>query len=309
MNDHVIDANLIIALDALLAEQSVTRAAERLHTSPAAMSRTLGRLRRLLGDPLLVRAGQVMVPTPRAQELREEVAAVVRRCNALLTPGADVDPTTLHRTFSLQAADVVSAALMPRLLTTTAREAPGVSIRFRAEELENSTALREGRIDLEVGVLDHVDPETRAEPLTTLRMALGVRKGHALTRQPLAPARLAAATHVAAGRRGRVTGPIDTALAELNLHRSVAAVLPSHLAAMTLAARTDLVCLVPASPTEAESCPFADVALTLGLQLIEIPLTLPPIEIAMAWHPRHSVDGGHRWLRSVVRRALRLPPS
>ncbi|GHE97442.1 hypothetical protein GCM10018772_22070 [Streptomyces fumanus] len=308
MNGHITDANLIIALDALLAEQSVTRAAERLHTSPAAMSRTLGRLRRLLGDPLLVRAGQAMVPTPRAQELREEVAAVVRRFNALLTPGADVDPTTLRRTFGLQAADVVSAALMPRLLTITAREAPGVSVRFRDEELEGSAALREGRIDLEIGVLDHIDPETRAEPLTTLHMSLGVRKGHALTRQPLTPARLAAASHVIASRRGRVTGPIDTALAGLDLRRSVAAVLPSHLAAMTLAARTDLVCLVPVSATDAGSCPFADVAVTLGLHLIEIPLALPPVEIGMAWHPRHSADGGHRWLRSVVRRALSLPP-
>lgn len=134
--DTAIDANLAIALDALLAENSVTRAAARLHTSPAAMSRTLARLRRILQDPLLVRAGQTMVPTPRAQALREEAAAVVRSLGALLSPGASVDPAGLRGTFTLQAADLVGAALTPGLLHLAQSEAPGVSFRVRAEELE-----------------------------------------------------------------------------------------------------------------------------------------------------------------------------
>lgn len=123
--DRVIDANLAIALDALLAEHSVTRAAARLHTSPAAMSRTLARLRRILQDPLLVRAGQSMVPTPRAQALREEAAAVVRSLGELLGPGASVDPASLSSTFTLQAADLVGAVLAPGLLQEAQREAPG----------------------------------------------------------------------------------------------------------------------------------------------------------------------------------------
>jgi DNA-binding transcriptional LysR family regulator len=108
-----LDANLAIALDALLTEQSVTRAAERLRTSPAAMSRTLARLRRTLQDPLLVRAGQAMVPPPRALALRDEAAAVVRRLGTLLSPAGDTDPAGLRRTFTLQAADLVGAALAP----------------------------------------------------------------------------------------------------------------------------------------------------------------------------------------------------
>ncbi|WUL20127.1 LysR family transcriptional regulator [Amycolatopsis sp. NBC_00355] len=294
-----IDANLLVALDALLAEHSVTRAAERLRTSPAAMSRTLARLRRLLGDPLLVRAGQAMVPTPRAEAMRDEVAAVVRRCGALLSPGADVDPLTLQRTFTLQAADLIAAALAPGLLDLAATEAPGVSVRFRAEELEGGPALREGQVDLEVGALDHADPETRTEPLVTLRMAAGVRAGHPLTEGLLTPARFAAASHVVVSRRGRFTGPADAALAEAGLRRRVVAALPSHLAAMTLAARTDLVCLVPGGVG-----PTTEAARALGLRLLEVPLPLPPVVIGMAWHPRNSADGGHCWLRSAVRRVL-----
>ncbi|WP_425425209.1 LysR family transcriptional regulator [Amycolatopsis saalfeldensis] len=304
MNRQIIDANLVVALDALLAEHSVTRAAERLHTSPAAMSRTLGRLRRLLGDPLLVRAGQAMVPTPRAEAMREEVAAVVRRCGALLAPGADVDPGTLSRTFTLQAADLVAAAVAPRLLAIAAQEAPGVALRFRAEEFEGGPALREGQIDLEVGALDHVDPEIRTEQLLTLRMVAGVRAGHPLAEGLLTAARFAAAEHVVVSRRGRFTGPADTALAELGLDRRVVAVLPSHLAAMTLAVRTDVVCLVPATDPGTAPNPMTEVARALGLRLLDIPFPLPPLAIGMAWHPRQAADGGHGWLRSAVRRAM-----
>ncbi|MEV0260013.1 LysR family transcriptional regulator [Streptomyces sp. NPDC050617] len=299
------DANLAVALHALLAEESVTRAAARLHTSPAAMSRTLARLRRVLQDPLLVRAGQSMVPTPRAQALRDEAAAVVRGLGALLSPGTGVDPATLRSTFTVQAADLIGAALAPALLELVRREAPGVSLRFRAEDLEAGQALRDGRIDLEAGSIDHVDPETRVEELVTLRMAAAVRPGHPLTEKPLTAARLAAAEHVAVSRRGRFTGPLDTALAEHDLRRRVTVVLPSHLAAMALAASSDVVCLLPTVVPGAAPSPLTDIAATFNLRLLEIPLPLPPVTIGMAWHPRHAADGAHHWLRDAVRRVLR----
>ncbi|WP_440582104.1 LysR family transcriptional regulator [Streptomyces flavofungini] len=305
--DPVIDAQLAVALNALLAEESVTRAAARLHTSPAAMSRTLARLRRTLQDPLLVRAGQTMVPTPRARALREEAAAVVRSLGTLLSPGARVDPADLRSTFTLQTADLVGAALAPGLLELVRREAPGVSLRFRAEEWEAGPALRDGRIDLEVGAIGHVDPETLVEELLTLRMAAAVRPGHPLTEGELTPERLAAAEHVVVSRRGRFSGPLDTALAERGLRRRVAVVLPSHLAALTLAARSDAVCLMPTTPAGAPASPLTDAATGLGLRLLDIPLPLPPLTIGMAFHPRHTADGGHHWLRDAVRRTLGAP--
>lgn len=305
--EPVIDANLAVALDALLAEHSVTRAAARLHTSPAAMSRTLARLRRILQDPLLVRAGQTMVPTPRAQALRDEAATVVRRLGELLSPGTGVDPAALRSTFTIQAADIVGAALVPGLLELARQEAPGVSLRLRAEELEAQPALRDGRIDLEIGALDHVDPETQVEELVTLRMVAAVRPGHPLTEKPLTPERLAAAEHVAVSRRGRFTGPLDTALAEHGLQRRVTAVLPSHLAAIALAARSDVVCLLPIALPGAAPSPFTDAATALGLHLLDVPLPLPPVAIGMAWHPRHAADGAHHWLRDAVRRTVGEP--
>lgn len=182
-----------------------------------------------------------------------------------------------------------------------------MSFRIRAEELEAGPALRDGRIDLEIGSIDHVDPETQVEELVDLRMVAAVRPGHPLAEGPLTPARFAAAEHVTVSRRGRFTGPLDTALSEHDLHRRVSVVLPSHLAAMTLAARSDIVCLVPAALPGAAPSPLTRDAETLGLHLLDIPLELPPLTIGMAWHPRHTADGAHRWLRDTVRRALRAP--
>ena len=136
-------------------------------------------------------------------------------------------------------------------------------------------------------------------------MMAAVRAGHPLTEKTLTPARLAAAEHVVVSRRTRFTGPLDTALAERNLHRQVTVVLPGHLAAMILAARSDVVCLIPA----ADPSPLTDDATALGLRLLDIPLPLPLLTIGMAWHPRHAADGAHHWLRDAFRRTLRAPGS
>ncbi|MGW2996071.1 LysR substrate-binding domain-containing protein, partial [Streptomyces sp. NPDC001193] len=145
----------------------------------------------------------------------------------------------------------------------------------------------------------------RRGELVTLRMAAGVRAGHPLTEGGLTPPRLAAAEHVAVSRRGRFTGPLDAALAGQGLSRRVGAVLPGHLAAMALAAVSDAVCLVPTALPGEPPSPLGDAAHALGLRLLDIPLPLPPLTIAMAWHPRHTADGAHRWLREAVRRVLR----
>lgn len=292
-----LDANLLVALDALLQEHSVTKAAERLHTSPAAMSRTLGRIRRVLGDPMLVRAGQAMVLTPRALAMREEVRSVVERCTALLITSEEVDLASLSRTFTVQTSDLLLAELASELLAVIARDAPGVMLRFLSESVEDSPALREGRVDVEIGVLDHLDPETCTAELTRLTLSGAVRAGHPLSVGTLTPARFASAAHISVSRRGRSRGPIDDRLAELGLRRRVAVVLPSHTAALILTARSDLVCL--AAPGMAGSVPHA-----LGLHLFDVPLELPPLVIGMAWHPRHSADLAHRWLRNHIRDAI-----
>ncbi|WP_369381482.1 LysR family transcriptional regulator [Streptomyces sp. cg36] len=292
-----LDLNLLVALDALLEEESVTAAADRLHVSPPAMSRTLGRIRTALGDPVLVRAGRRLVPTPHALELRPRVRAVVEEASGLLTSRHRVDLATLRRQFAVQASEMVVAGLAARLIAAVTAEAPGVTLRFLPEALEGTSALREGRLDLEIGVIGRRDPETRTEHLGTTRLLGVVRPGHPLAARKRVTVRaFAAADHIGVSRQGRVRGPVDERLAELGLSRRVVTVVPNWSTALLLCHETDLVCLTPAG--FADRCPQA-----LGLHTFEVPLELPPLRLDMAWHPRNDADPAHGWLREKVRSA------
>ncbi|MFE0176196.1 LysR family transcriptional regulator [Streptomyces sp. NPDC059002] len=291
------DLNLLRALDALLQENSVTRAAERLGTSPAAASRTLARLRRAVGDPLLVRAGQEMVPTPRALELRDEVRELLRGCDDVLRPGAGFEAVHLQRTFTVQATDLLLAGIAGPLTERVRAAAPDVDVVFLPEALEGGPALRQGPVDVELGVLGRLDPEIRTRRLAR-RALLGVaRKDHPLFRKRIDARRFAAADHIGISRHGKGVGPIDEALAEHGLRRRIAVVVPSHTSAMILARDTDLVAL-----TMAAWLPGTTDA--LGLRTFPIPLDLAPLDLGMAWHPRNSADPGHRWFRDQVAAAV-----
>lgn len=291
-----LDLNLLVALDALLAEESVTAAADRLGLSGPAMSRTLGRIRQALGDPVLVRAGRHMVPTPRALALRPRVRRVLDDARGLFTAEAEADPATLARTFTLSAHDGNILALGATLLRRAGHEAPGVTLRFLAEGPGGPAPLRDGAIDLEVGVIDRQEPEIRVEELLRDRMVGVARAGHPLLSGTVTPRRYAAAGHLADSRRGRLTGPVDEALAAHGLRRRVVGTVPNFAAALHVLSGTDAVGL-------ALGRFGAPAVAALGLRTFEIPLELPPVVLAMAWHPRHDADSGHRWLRGLVRDA------
>lgn len=295
------DLNLLPALDALLSEASVTRAAERLQLSESAMSRTLARLRAATGDPLLVRAGRAMVLTPHAQALREQVQALARDATAVLQPaGEDWNLATLERTFTLRANDGFIEAFAPALVARAAREAPGVRLRFAPKPDKDVRPLREGLIDLDLGVLGPATgPEVRVQAIYRDHFVGAVRPGHPLLQGgPLTPERYAACGHIVASRRGHGAGPVDDALAERGLSRTVAAMVPSFRAALSIAAVTDLVALVPASFFTRQE----------ALVAFALPVSTEPIVICQMWHPRLERDPGHRWLRGLVLAVCREAP-
>ncbi|MBF6063061.1 LysR family transcriptional regulator [Nocardia terpenica] len=292
-----LDLNLLVALDALLDTSSVTLAAERLRTSPPAVSRALARLRRALGDPLLVRAGRDLVPTPRALQLRGEVAALLEQARTLLTPHAAPEIATLERVFTIQASDAGLIDIVAPLTAAVRAAAPGVVLRFLPDSLEGSSALRDGRIDLEVGAVDQADPETVVEPVARVGLFGIAAAGHPLTTGPVTPESFAAAAHLGVSRRGRIRGPIDDRLAELGLSRRVVATVPGYAAALLAVRLTGLVTL-------AHGRPDAPALTALDLRPFEIPLDLPPVQLSLAWHPRHTADDAHRWLRARVHEAL-----
>ncbi|MFF4369255.1 LysR family transcriptional regulator [Streptomyces sp. NPDC001594] len=288
-----LDLNLLLALDVLLDESSVSGAAARLHLSEPAMSRTLGRIRKALGDPVLVRAGRTMVPTPHALSLQGEVRSVVERARALFLTGGEVDLRTLERNFTVLAHDSFAASYGATLFRRMADEAPGVRLRFLSESHVDVPALREGVADLELGVIDSRSPEVRVEHLFDERMLGVVRPGHPLLRGPLTARRFAAGEHLIVSRRGRLEGPVDTALAEQGLSRRVVGSIGSYPASLFVLRETDLIGLIATRTVrQAEA---------LGLVTFEVPLNLPTLPFGLAWHPRHDADPAHTWLRACAR--------
>ena len=159
------DFNLLVALDALLAEGSVVKAARRLGLSDSAMSRTLARLRDATGDPLLVRAGRGLVPTPRAIQLRDRVRDLADEVRAVLRPAAAIDIAGLERTFTLRASESFIEVFAARLVSRVTAEAPGVLLRFAPRTDRDAQALRDGRIDLEIGAHAETAPELKVQKL------------------------------------------------------------------------------------------------------------------------------------------------
>ncbi|WP_332750244.1 LysR family transcriptional regulator, partial [Hydrogenophaga sp.] len=191
------DFNLLVTLDVLLAEGSVARAARRLRLSPSAMSRALARLRETTGDPLLVRAGRGLVPTPRAIALREQVGQLVQDAEAVLRPVEKLKLKKLVRTFTLRTREGFVENFGPALIARVGQEAPGVRLCFVQKLDKDSTPLRDGTVDLETGVLGKTTaPELRVQALFRDRFIGVVRAGHPLSQGEITPARYAAGRHI-----------------------------------------------------------------------------------------------------------------
>jgi DNA-binding transcriptional LysR family regulator len=289
------DLNLLVTLDVLLAEGSVARAAERLRLSPSAMSRALARLRETTGDPLLVRAGRGLVPTPRAIELRERTRQLVEDAEAVLRPAGKLNLKRLVRTFTLRTREGFVENFGPALIARAGKEAPGVRLCFVQKADKDSTPLRGGAVDLETGVVGQgASPELRAQALFRDRFIGVVRMGHALSEGEITPARYAAGRHVAVSRRSESQGPVDVALQEANagLQRQIVTVVSGFSAALALARASDLIATVPERHTG---------NLRAGLHSFALPFPMPEITVSLLWHPRLHADLAHRWLRECVR--------
>jgi len=295
------DLNLLIALDALLADGSVAGAARRLGLSPSAMSRTLTRLREETGDPLLVRAGRQMVLTPHAEALRQRTQNAVHEARAVLRPATtDLDFSTLQRTFTIRSNDGFVEAFGASLIAAATAVASRICLRF-APKLEKTAAyLRDGSADLEIGVLSEMGPEVRVQALFRDRFIGVVRQGHPLaTERDVTAQRYTAFGHVVASRHGRTSGPVDEALEALGLERTIVAVVPSFPAALAVARNSDLIALVPASVLGNQSVQ-QELSAFAGTHAFELPVTTGEITVSQMWHPRLEVDPVHRWLRQLT---------
>ncbi|MSN26896.1 MAG: LysR family transcriptional regulator [Geobacter sp.] len=287
------DLNLLVTLDVLLAEGSVARAAQRLQLSPSAMSRALARLRETTGDPLLVRAGRGLVPTPRALELRERVSQLVHDAESVLRPANMLNIRQLVRMFTLRTSEGFVENFGPGLIARVSEEAPAVQLRFVQKPNKDSASLRDGTVDLETGVVGEMtSPELRAQALFQDRFIGVVQMGHPLSQGEITPSRYANGRHINVSRRGHDQGPIDEALKPFGLKREIVTIVGSFSTALALARATDLIASVPERHTG---------NLRAGMHSFSLPVSTPKITVSMLWHPRMDADPAHRWLRECVR--------
>lgn len=287
------DFNLLVTLDVLLAEGSVARASQRLRLSPSAMSRALARLREATGDPLLVRAGRGLVPTPRADELRERVKQLVHDAEAMLRPSEKLDLKKLIRTFTLRTSEGFVDNFGPGLIDRVSAEAPGVRLHFIPKTNKDSAPLRDGIVELETGVVDEMTaPELRVQALFRDRVIGVVRLQHPLTKGKITPGRYAAGRHILVSRRGLEGGPIDEALKKLGLERQIVTIVGGFSTALTLARGSDLIASVPERHTG---------NLRVGMHSFPLPGATWDVTVSLLWHPRLDADPAHRWLRGCVR--------
>lgn len=287
------DMNLLVTLDVLLSEGSVAGAARRLRVSPSAISRALARLREVTGDPLLVRAGRGLVPTPRAIELRARLGPIVEGAKAVLRPAEALDLAELSRRFVLRSSEGFAETFGPQLLSLAAAQAPGVTLQFLTKPDKESAPLREGEVDLETGVIDAgTAPELRAVSLFRDRWIGVVRADHPLAMKPVTAENFAKAAHIHVLRRGLHSNEIDEAARVAGIERRIAAVVNGFSTALALVRETELIATVPERHTE---------GLRKGLHSFELPLAIAPFTISMLWHPRMDGDEAHRWFRGLIR--------
>jgi DNA-binding transcriptional LysR family regulator len=293
--------NLLLALDGLLSQKSVTAAARGLRVTPSAMSHSLAELRELLGDELLVRSGRSMVLTPRAEALVGPLHKVLLETVRLLEGGAGgFDPGTTERRFVIAAPDFLATLLLPALLEAAAREAPGVSLEIvPSARRGNAWLLETGDLDLALGAIVDEAPGIRSADLCTEGFACTARRGHPRIDGALDLATYVEVPHllITLGDDSGLTW-IDQALAKLGKQRRIAARVRYFMSAPLVIARSDLLLTGPSMLIRY----FAEL---VPLQILVPPIDLPTYPEQAYWHERFDRDEGHAWLRGLVKKTAR----
>ncbi|MBN9232849.1 MULTISPECIES: LysR family transcriptional regulator [Phyllobacteriaceae] len=294
MDIRGIDLNLLTALDALLAEPSVSGAARRQGLSQPAMSATLARLRELLNDPILVRRGNRMVATPRAEQLRPRVRALLDQIVQTLETEARFEAATSTRRFRILANEYAAAVLMVPLMQRIRDVSAGMVLQVLPFEADFEERLASHDCDLVISEASTLSTARRREVLYQDRYVSLCRDGHPRLGASVTLDAFLDEDHVIVSRVGRMNAVADKALAGIGRARRIAMSVPHFLVAANVAGSTDLVATLPAKL--ARCCIGA-----YGLRRFETPVPLDGFEIGMAWHARSDADGATNWLKGELR--------
>ncbi|MCE4069017.1 MULTISPECIES: LysR family transcriptional regulator [Pseudomonas] len=298
MNMNTFDLNLLRVLDALLRERNVSRAAERLSLSQPAVSNALNRLRELLDDPLLVRVGRAMQPTPRALELEAPIRDALQRIGQSLAGGDTFDPARSRQRFTMALTDYVEALCMPHLLESLGSAAPGMglSIQHLTPTLP-AEALDKGNLDLVLGRFEELPARFQRRPWASETLRLLARRGHPQVNGGIDLQTFLGQRHLWVSG-GQTKGMVDQWLASQGLKREIAYTTPNYLQAAHLVASTDLLTVLPTRLATY----FAEL---LPLQVLELPFDVGQFHLELVYLAQRERDAALQWL---VERIIEAAP-
>ena len=293
MNLRTVDLNLLVALDALLSELHVTRAADRVGLSQPAMSNALSRLRHVFRDELLVRTASGMQATPRALELAGPTKLILRQIERMLESETEFDPARAERSFTLRLSDLLSLLLLPELLRRLGERAPGIALDvLHLSPARTVEALENDEIDLAVSMGLKPSNAIRTQVVLPDRMVSVMRAGHPLAGAPLTLDAFLAARHLKVSMSPTDLRFIDDVLAGDQLKRDVALNVPHWLTVPHVLATTDLLSVMPGRLATALS--------GYGLTVRDLPFASAPFDWTLYWHRRHEENQAIRWLRELI---------
>jgi DNA-binding transcriptional LysR family regulator len=291
-----IDLRLLRCFAALMADRSVSRAAQRMNISQPAMSVALGRLRRVFGDPLMIRGHGEMVPTSRALALAETVDSVLEGMGKLTSVAAPFDARTATQQFTVTAPGYIAHVLLPRLMRQLEKSAPGVRVEVRAANRERATEwLESGEIDFRMGWIREPPAGLRFKTLYHDRLVCLARKDHPLISRKLTAELFCALPHVRTmvHRQSDSGQVIDQAVEALGQRLNIALLVQEVLIVPYIVASSKLIAAIPARLARS----FAG---QLALKVYPLPLDVPEQRIALYWHERTHRSAPHQWFRDLL---------
>ncbi|WEX86415.1 LysR family transcriptional regulator [Sinorhizobium garamanticum] len=288
------DLNLLVLFETVLDEGNVGRAAERLNLSASAVSHGLGRLRRLLNDPLFLKTPKGVVPTDRAKELATPIADILARVRSVISTAEPFDPARARRRFTIGTADGFSVFLPP-LLDEIARNAPGIDLVVRHMQMETALSDLDGRlIDVAIAPFYELPARFTGQPLYEEEFVVAARSGHPFLKNPTIE-NYCRMQHLLVAPRGDLRGLVDELLESRGLSRRVALAVPNFLLALDLVSKTQLICFLPKRfvAMHAERFAVATTKLPLGLGSPSVQAVVPKAAL---------MDAGLVWLLDVLGR-------
>jgi DNA-binding transcriptional LysR family regulator len=294
MELHELDLNLLVVFNQLLVERRVSKVADNLGVSQPAVSNSLAKLRKLLGDELFLRTPKGMEPTPYADQLAESVSYALSMIHSGVNQRTSFEPASAKRSFTIGMTDIGEIYFLPALIERLRRDAPGVTLStVRNTTVNVRDELEAGKVDIAIGLLPHLKAGFFQRRLFMQSYVCLMRRGHRLDKKKISLAEFCAAEHLVVVSAGTGHGKVDELLQRSGIERTVRLNVPHYVSVGHILQGSDLIATVPERLADRLLGPF-------GLAKVPHPAKLPDIAINVFWHAKYHRSPDNRWLRGVL---------